>query len=161
MGALRTYKRISANVYLPRIARDVQRFVAKCGICQQNKVESTSPAGLLQPLPIPEAVWEDISMDFIEALPKSNSHEVIFAVVDRLTKFAHFIALKRPFTAKLVAKGFCREVVRLHGIPRSIVCDRDKVFTSLFWRELFRLQHTAFTYEFSIPPSNGWADRSP
>ncbi|XP_024020002.1 uncharacterized protein LOC112091209 [Morus notabilis] len=91
-------------------------------------------------------------MDFIEALPKSNGHEVIFVVVDHLTKFAHFIALKWLFIAKLVAEVFCREVVCLHGIPRSIVSDRDKVFTSLFWRELFRLQQTTLRMSSAYHP---------
>ena len=76
-------------------------------------------------------------MDFIEGLSISNGHSVIMVVVDRLSKYARFIPLKHPFTAASIAKIFVANVVRLHGIPTSIVSDRDKVFISSFWHTLF------------------------
>ena len=97
------------------------------------------PAGLLQSLPILEHVWYDISMDFIEGLPLSNGYSVIMVVVDHLFKYAHFVGLKRSFIATTIAKAFVSNVVRLHGIPTSIVSDKDKVFLRSFWHTLFQL----------------------
>ncbi|TYK16934.1 hypothetical protein E5676_scaffold130G00710 [Cucumis melo var. makuwa] len=94
--------------------------------------------GLLTPLEIPDTIWTDISMDFIDGLPKSDRYEVIFVVVDRMSKYAHFIALKHLYTAKSVAEICVKEIVRLHGYPRSIVLDRDRVFVSHFWNEQFK-----------------------
>jgi hypothetical protein len=107
-------------------------------VCQRNKTETLHPAGLLQPLPVPSRVWADISLDFIEALPKVHGKSVLLTVVDRFSKFAHFIPLGHPYTASSVARAFFQEIVRLHGFPESIVSDRDPVFTGHVWRDLFR-----------------------
>lgn len=112
----------------------------KCTVCQCNKYATLTPGGLLQPLPIPNQVRADISMDFITGIPKSKGFEAIFMVVDRLSKYAHFVLLKHPYSARSLAETFTKEVVRLHGIPESIVSDRDPIFVSNFWRELFKQQ---------------------
>ncbi|CAJ2648236.1 unnamed protein product [Trifolium pratense] len=141
-GFYRTYRRIAANVYWIGMKNTIQEFVRACDICQRQKYLTSSPGGLLQPLPIPDRVWEDLSMDFITGLPKSKGYEAILVVVDRLSKYVHFVPLKHPYTAKVIAETFVREVVRLHGIPLSIVSDRDPIFMSNFWKELFKLQGT-------------------
>ncbi|GMY32311.1 Transposon Tf2-2 polyprotein [Fagus crenata] len=124
----------------------VKEFIRQCDICQRHKVDNLSPAGLLQPLPIPTQVWSDISMDFIDGLPTSQGKTTIFVVVDRLSKYAHFIPISHPYTAASVAQVFFEQIFRLHGMPQSIVCDRDVTFTSVFWKELFRLQGTNFNF---------------
>ena len=120
----------------------IQEYVASCTVCQRNKAATLTPAGLLQPLPIPHQVWDDITMEFIEGLPPSNGKNTILVVVDRLRKSAHFLTLSHPYTAKMVAEKFVDGVVKLHGMPRSIISDRDPVFISHFWREFFKLSGT-------------------
>lgn len=95
-----------------------------------------SPAGLLHPLQLSDRIWMDISMDFIESLPSSRGHTIILVVVDHLSKYTHFIYLTHPYIATSVAKAFMSHVVRLQGIPRSIVWNRDKVLQVTFG-ELF------------------------
>ena len=141
-GYLKTLKRLSENFFWPKMKSDVKVLVQNCLVCQQNKYQTLAPAGLLQPLPIPSRVWEDISLDFIVGLPKSGGVDTVLVVVDRLTKYSHFLPLAHPFTAKSVAALFCKEIVRLHGMPRSIISDRDVIFLSNLWQELFCLSQT-------------------
>ena len=146
LGFLRTYKHITTNLYWQGMKQDVRHFVEECSICQQNKTQSLTPAGLLQPLIAPSRVWEDITMDFIEGLPKLRGFDSILVVVDRMSKYAHFSPLRHPFTAHTVATAFMRDIVKLHGIPCSIISDWDKVFLSSFWKELFKMQGTLLRY---------------
>jgi hypothetical protein len=141
-GVLRTYKRLAQQFYWPSMARIVKEYVASCDVCQRVKSDTLSLAGLLQPLPVPCQVWDDITMDFIEGLPQSGRKNTIFVVVDRLSKSAHFLALAHPYTAKMVAEKFVEGVVKLHGMPRSIISDRDPIFISHFWCEFFKLSGT-------------------
>jgi hypothetical protein len=141
-GVLRTFKKLSQQFYWPKMYQAVQDYVKKCDTCQRVKSETLSPAGLLQPLPIPFQVWDDITLDFIEGLPTSHVKDTIFVVVDRLSKSAHFISLTHPFTAKIVAERFVEGVVKLHGLPKIIISDRDPIFISKFWQEFFRMSGT-------------------
>jgi len=108
-------------------------------ICQRYKADLSPPGGLLQPLSIPGAIWVDLSMDFIEGLPKSRRKDTILVVVDRLSKYAHFLTLAHPFSAVTVAQLYFDNIFKLYGTPKTIVSDRDRVFLSQFWQELFRL----------------------
>lgn len=95
----------------------VQDFVRSCLVCQQNKGEHLHPGGLLQPLGMPTSIWEDVAMDFVEALPKVHGKSVILTVVDRLSEAAHFIPLSHSYTVTSAACAFFAEIVCLHGIP--------------------------------------------
>jgi hypothetical protein len=129
---------------------DIHNFVAECDVCQCNKGETVNLSGTLQPLPIPPAIWKDISMDFITGLPKSANKSVIMMVVDLLSMYAHFCALEHPFTTSTVAQIFMDQVFKLHGMSHSIIFYRDPTFTSNFWQELFKIQgielHLSTTY---------------
>jgi hypothetical protein len=107
--------------------------VVECLVCKQNKVEIVKTPGLLQPLAIPSQRWEEVSMDFITGLPKSEGKIVLMVIVDRLTKYAHFCALSHPFKASTVATAFMETVQKLHGNPKIIVSDRDPIFIGHFW----------------------------
>ena len=101
--------------------------------CQQVKVEHQHPAGFLNPLPIPEWKWETVSMDFITGLPRTKyQHDSIMVVVDTLTKAAHFIPVQSTFGKTQVANVIMKEIVKLHGIPKMIISDRDANFTAAF-----------------------------
>ena len=134
-GSTKMYQNLKRDYWWTGMKADVAKYVAKCMTCQQVKAETQRPSGLLQPLSIPQWKWEDISMDFIDGLPRSKrGNTSIWVVVDRLTKVAHFIPVKAERNAPKLAQIFMKEVVRLHGIPKTIVSDRDTIFTSRFWK---------------------------
>jgi hypothetical protein len=153
-GYHKTVHHAKANFYWRGMRQDIRRFVQECEVCQVSKPETIHPSGLLQPLPIPSRVWSDISMDFIEGLPLSHGSSVILVVVDRFTKYGHFIALTHPFIASKVAQVFLANVLKLHGMPTTIVSDRDPVFTSSFWQELFKLQGISLAYSSANHPQS-------
>lgn len=146
--------------FWPHMKNDVVNLIKSCEICQRNKVEHVQYPGLLQPLEVPTQLWKDISMDFVEQLPESEGMDTVLVVVDRLSKYGHFIALKHPFTAKDITYVFLDHIFKLHGLPASIVSDRDKIFTSIFWTTLFRKLgvdlHFSTAYH---PQSDGQTER--
>ncbi|CAA0835568.1 Unknown protein, partial [Striga hermonthica] len=151
-GVFRTWMRIASTFYWPGMRGDVRDYVGRCDEYQRTKADARRPGGLLQPLPVPARIWEDITMDFIEGLPLSNGFNGVMVVVDRLTKYAHFIPLTHPYTAKSIAKLFVEYVMKLHGVPRSIVSDRDRIFMSSFWSEFFKLQGTELSMSSAYHP---------
>lgn len=108
----------------------VHLFVKSCSVCQQANPDRSKLPGLLRPLPVPSSAWQIISLDFVEGLPASDSANCVLVVVDSLTKYGHFIPLRHPFTAVVVAQSFMSNVYKLHGMPSIIVSDRDRIFTS-------------------------------
>ncbi|GJX25621.1 retrotransposon-related protein [Tanacetum coccineum] len=138
-GVQVTLQKLGTVLYWRGMKKFTKKFVSECDVCQRNKPDLSASPGYLQPLPIPTKVWHDISMDFIEALPPSQGKTVLFVVVDRLSKYAHFIPMSHPFTASQVAQAFMDNVYKLHGMPNTIVSDRDKIFISQFWQSLFKV----------------------
>ena len=120
------------------LKQDVVTFVKNCPVCQLNKAEHTPYPGLLEPLSVPDFAWAHVSMDFVEGLPKSEHKNLTLVVVDRFTKYSHFIATKHPITVQSVARAFSNNVFRLHGMPLVIVTDSDRSFTSHLWPQLFK-----------------------
>jgi hypothetical protein len=112
--------------------QDVHTFVDKCDVFLCNKGEIVKASGTLQPLPIPPAIWREISMDFIVGLPKSGNKSVIMVVFYRISKYAHFFVLQHPFTTSTVDQIFMDHIFKLHGMPHSTVFDRDSTFTNNF-----------------------------
>ncbi|VFQ90118.1 unnamed protein product [Cuscuta campestris] len=117
-GVDRTFRRIADVFYWPGLRREVRAFVASCPACQATKYSTRKPAGLLQPLPIPERVWDSASMDFVTGLPPSRGFSAIMVVVDRLSKYTHFGPLVAGFDAPKAAQLFV-DIVRDQPIPTS------------------------------------------
>lgn len=131
-GTQATLKRIAQTFYWKGMKKDIYNHIQECLVCQQNKGETVASPGFLQPIPIPERIWTEISMDCIVGLPNSHGNTAILVVVDRLSKAAHFIALKHPYTASDIAQLFLDHIYKLHGFPKSIITDRDSIFLSSF-----------------------------
>jgi hypothetical protein len=136
-GVKKTEDVLAAHFFWPKMRRDVERYVSRCTTC--NKAKSRlNPHGLYMPLPVPSVHWEDIFIDFVLGLPRTKrGRDSIFVVVDRFSKMAHFIPCHKSNNVSHVADLFFTEIVRLHGIPNTIVSDRDVKFLSNFWRTLW------------------------
>ena len=138
----------------------IHQYVNSCSICQQAKPDCSKYPGLLQPLEIPQQVWHTISLDFIEGLPRSGHANCILVVVDKFSKYGHFLPLLHPFTAAKVAKVFLDNIYKLHGLPVNIISDHDRIFTSAFWQHLFQLSDTKLCMSTAYhPQSDGQTER--
>jgi hypothetical protein len=159
-GVSVTYRRVRALFAWPGMKAQVRQFIETCSICKQAKPERVRYPGLLEPLPVPPHPWNTVTMDFVEGLPRSSGYNCILVVVDKLSRYAHFIPLSHPFTALQVAQAYMLPVYKLHGLPAAIVSDRDKVFTSNLWRDLFRLSQTQLRMSSSYhPQTDGQTER--
>jgi hypothetical protein len=151
-GHDKTFAQLNSLYYWPGMRTEVIKFVNRCRICQHEKGKRQN-IGLYQPLPIPERPWDTISMDFVLGLPiTQRGFDSIFVVVDIFSKMAHFIPCQKTSDAMHVANMFFKEVVRLHGLPRSIVSDRDKKIVGHFWRTLWKKLGTDLSFSSTYHP---------
>ncbi|TYK19165.1 ty3-gypsy retrotransposon protein [Cucumis melo var. makuwa] len=152
-GSTKMYQDLRSVYWWRNMKREVADFVSRCLVCQQVKAPRQRPAGLLQPLNVPGWKWESVSMDFITGLSRTlKGYTVIWVVVDRLTKSVHFVPGKSTYTASKWGQLYMTEIVRLHGVPVSIVLDRDARFTLKFWKGLQLALGTRLDFSMAFHP---------
>ncbi|KAE8664337.1 hypothetical protein F3Y22_tig00112800pilonHSYRG00034 [Hibiscus syriacus] len=156
------YMDLKSRYWWLGMKKGITKFVSKCLICQQVKAEYQVPSGLLQSISIPQWKWENVTMDFVTGLPLTpNKRDSIWVIVDRLTKSAHFIPVRTDFSMDKYVELYIREIIRLHGVPISIVSDRDPRFTSRFWKSLHRALGTRLNFSTSFhPQTDGQSERT-
>ena len=142
--------------------RHVGDFVRRCLTCQEVKAEHQKPAGLLQPLEVAEWKWEHVTMDFVTHLPRTQQkYDAVWVIVNRLTKSAHFLVVRMTFALERFYRLYIQEIVRLHGVPVSIMSDRDPRFTAHFWKSFQKAMGTRLTMSTAFPPqTDGQSERT-
>ncbi|GJP39060.1 hypothetical protein CLOM_g23451 [Closterium sp. NIES-68] len=160
-GSNKTLTGIAKHYYWPHMADDVQKFVTSCDTCQRMKSSKQKKAGLLQPLPVPEQPWQVVSLDFITGLPPTSSgHDAILVVIDKFSKMGHFIPTHTTARTEETAQLFVRHIISQHGIPTTLISDRDPKFTSKFWKELMSLLGTKLAMSSAYhPQTDGQTER--
>lgn len=156
------YQDLRQMFWWPGLKKEVNEFVLACLVCQKAKIEHQKPSGKLQPLEIPEWKWDSISMDFVVGLPRTpKGLDSIWVIVDRLTKSAHFIPINIRYSLERLTSLYVSEIVRLHGVPSSIVSDRDPRFTSRFWESLHKALGTKLRLSSAYhPQTDGQTERT-
>ena len=152
LGITKSTQGLERRYCWPHLRRDTRRMIVRCTICTIGKMMKQNIEQYL-PLPVPDSPWQEISLDFVLGLPKTRRQlDTILVVVDRFSKMAHFIACSKTADAAHTARLFFNEIVRLHGVPRSIVSDRDVRFTSTFWKTLWHLMETTLKFLTAFHP---------
>ena len=160
-GSTKMYQDLKVSYWWFGMKRDVSEFVSKCIVCQKLKAEDQVPSGLLQPIRILEWKWDRITMDFVVGLPLTGrKHDSVWVVVDRLTKSTHFLPVRIDYSLDKLAELCISEIVRLHGIPISIISNRDPRFTSRFWGKLQEALGTRLNFNTAFhPQTDGQSER--
>ena len=161
LGERKTLYKLQRTCYWPGMKGDIEDYVRGCVVCAAIKPSQRVPAGLLQPLPIPHRPWEVISLDFVGPLVKTKDyHDAVLVVVDKFSKMAHFIPTTMKVTAAKTAKLLIDNVFKLHGLPSSLISDRDPRFTAGLWREVFKAWGTKLSMSSSYhPQTDGQTER--
>ncbi|GJS23215.1 reverse transcriptase domain-containing protein [Tanacetum coccineum] len=161
-GADKMYHDLRDMYWWPGMKRDIATYVSKCLTCSKVKAEHQRPSGLLQQPEIPEWKWDKITMDFITKLPRSKSgHDTIWVIVDRLTKSAHFLAIREDYSTEKLAKIYIDEIVARHGVPVLIISDRDGRFTSRCWQTVQKALGTRLDMSTAYhPQTDGQSERT-
>ncbi|GJZ29615.1 putative reverse transcriptase domain-containing protein [Tanacetum coccineum] len=161
-GVNKMYYDIRGLYWWPGMKNDIAIYVSKCLTCFKVKPKHKKPSGLLQQLEIPEWKWENITMDFITRLPRTSSgHDSIWVIVDRLTKSAHFLAVREDFKTEKLARLYINEIVARHGVPMSNISDRDSYFTSRFSQSLQKALGTRLDLSIAYHPEiDGQSERT-
>jgi hypothetical protein len=152
-GGNKMYHDLEATYYWYGMKRDIAEYVALCDTCQRVKVEHQRPTGLLQSLQVPEWKWEEIAMDFIVGLPRTqSSYDSIWVIMDQLTKIAHFIPVKTTYSGPKLAELYKARIVCLHEVSKKIVSNRGTQFTSKFWERLHETLDTQLRFSSAYHP---------
>ncbi|GJT37051.1 reverse transcriptase domain-containing protein [Tanacetum coccineum] len=146
----------------PGMKKDIAEYVSRCLTCLKVKAEHQRPSGLLQQPEIPIWKWEGIAMDFVTKLPRTSSgHDTIWVIVDRLTKSAHFLPMREDYKMERLARLYLNEIVARHGVPISIISDRDSRFTSRFWQSMQEALGTRLDMSTAYhPQTDGQSERN-
>ena len=166
-GADKTIEVLTRNYYWPKMRETVRDYISQCDVCNKVKPSRHKPYGLLQPLPAPTGPWKSISMDFITKLPKSKepftglTYDSILVICDRMTKYSYFMPYRESSTAEDLSYVYLRNIFANHGLPEEIISDRDKLFTSKFWKSLMKLLDTKHKPSTAFhPPTDGQTERT-
>ncbi|GKB62363.1 putative reverse transcriptase domain-containing protein [Tanacetum coccineum] len=152
-GADKTYYDLQDIYWWPGMKKDIAIYISKSLTCFKVKAKHQKPLGLLQQPEIPEWKWENITMDFIAKLLRTSSgHDSIWVIVDRLTKLAHFLAICKDYKIERLARLYINEIIARHGLPVSIISDRDSYFTSRFWQSLQKALGTPLDLSIAYHP---------
>ncbi|KAL8104528.1 hypothetical protein AgCh_028665 [Apium graveolens] len=161
-GSTKMYRDFREIFWWPSMKKEIAEWVSKCYTCQRVKAEHQRPSGLIQPLDIPEWKWEHITMDFVVGLPRTRAnHDAIWVIIDKLTKLAYFLPINERFSMDRLVRLYLKEIVTRHGVPVSIVLDRDPRFNSRFWRSFQDFLGTKLNMSTAYhPQTDGQSERT-